>query len=101
MLLFRFSPYDRLKKFGKEDTPEYSSKIKQYRKWTIQNLFTITNRFIISLQENIHCFPKSMCWLVKHIASMLSKTGTLEPKEVSRILINYSFQTHLFIFKVK
>lgn len=89
----RFSPEDQFKKFGKENTPEYTAKIKQYRKWTIQNLFTITNRFIVGFQENIHCFPRSVCWLVKHIATLLVKCGTVDAKEINAMCIDLVF-TH-------
>lgn len=97
MLIFffacRFSTEDQFKKFGKEDSPEYATKIKQYRKWTIQNLYTITNRFIVGLQENIHCFPRSVCWLIKHIASLLTKCGTVDTKEINAMCTDLVF-TH-------
>lgn len=95
----RFSQADRLKKFGREDSPEYATKIKQYRNWTIQNLYNITNRFIISLQENIHCFPRSVCWLVKHIAAMLTKSGTLDAKEANAMCTDLVF-THFICLAV-
>jgi hypothetical protein len=30
----------------------------------------------------MHCFPTGVCWLVRQIAGLLSKSGNIEPKEV-------------------
>lgn len=91
--IIRLSAGDRARKFGKEGSAEYNTKVKEYRKWAVQNLVNITNRFIQSLHENIHCFPKSVCWLVKHISSMLGKGGALEPKEINAMVTDLVF-TH-------
>lgn len=78
----RFPSEERLKKFGKEGTPEYKTNLQHYRAWTISCLVTITKRFIASLNENMHCFPTSVCWLVRQISSLLTKSGHIQEKEV-------------------
>lgn len=80
--IFRFPPEERLRKFGKEGTPEYTANLQKYRAWTIKCLVNTANQFIKSLRENLHCFPSSVCWLVRQIAALLSKSNAVEEKEV-------------------
>ncbi|OAD57061.1 GTPase-activating protein and VPS9 domain-containing protein 1, partial [Eufriesea mexicana] len=87
----RFPPSERLKKFGKEDTAEYEAKLQQYRLWTINSLFHITQRFIISIRENMHCFPSSVCWLVRQMAGLLGKSGNVDSKEVHAMCTDLVF----------
>lgn len=81
-MFFRFPPEERLKKFGPEGSPEYSVRLQEYRRWTNRCLVTITNRFVLSLRNNMHCFPTGVRWLVCQIARLLCKSGNIEPKEV-------------------
>lgn len=87
----RFPPSERLKKFGKEGTPEYESKLQCYRLWTINSLYQITQRFIVSIRENMHCFPSSVCWLVKQMAGLLRKNGNIDRKEVHAMCTDLVF----------
>ncbi|XP_069695345.1 GTPase-activating protein and VPS9 domain-containing protein 1 [Periplaneta americana] len=87
----RFPPEERLKKFGPEGSPEYSVRLQEYRKWTNSCLVAITNRFVLSLRNNMHCFPTGVCWLVRQIAGLLSKSGNIEPKEVNAICTDLVF----------
>ncbi|XP_076183626.1 GTPase activating protein and VPS9 domains 1 isoform X2 [Ptiloglossa arizonensis] len=87
----RFPPSERLKKFGKEGTPEYETKLQRYRLWTINSLFRITQRFIVSIRENMHCFPSNVCWLVRQMAGLLSKNGNIDPKEVHAMCTDLVF----------
>ncbi|XP_034234553.1 GTPase-activating protein and VPS9 domain-containing protein 1 [Thrips palmi] len=87
----RFPPDERMKKFGKEGTPEYSLRLQRYRSWTVSNLVVLVQRFVVSLRENMHCFPTSIRWLVRQISGMLSKSGQLEPKEVFDICVDLIF----------
>ncbi|XP_076673671.1 GTPase activating protein and VPS9 domains 1 isoform X2 [Andrena cerasifolii] len=87
----RFPPSERLKKFGKEGTPEYETKLQHYRLWTISSLFRITQRFIVSIRENMHCFPSSVCWLVRQMAGLLGKNGNIDPKEVQTMCTDLVF----------
>lgn len=87
----RFPPAERLKKFGKEGSMEYQSKLMRYRLWTVNSLIRITQRFIVSIRENMHCFPTSVCWLVKQMAGLLGKSGNVEPKEVHAMCTDLVF----------
>ncbi|XP_014298112.1 GTPase-activating protein and VPS9 domain-containing protein 1 [Microplitis demolitor] len=87
----RFPPSERLKKFGIEGSSEYQSKILRYRLWTINSLVRITQRFITSIRENMHCFPTSISWLVKQLARFLDKSGNIESKEVHAMCTDLVF----------
>ncbi|XP_033227479.1 GTPase-activating protein and VPS9 domain-containing protein 1 isoform X2 [Belonocnema kinseyi] len=87
----RFLPAERLKKFGKEGTPEYQAKLQRYRVWTVNSLVRITQRFIVSIRENMHCFPTSIFWLVRQMAGLLSKSGNVDQKEVHAMCTDLVF----------
>nr|XP_033321965.1 GTPase-activating protein and VPS9 domain-containing protein 1 [Megalopta genalis] len=87
----RFPPSERLKKFGKDGTPEYEAKLQRHRLWTINSLFRITQRFIVSIRENMHCFPSSVCWLVRQMAGLLGKNGSIDAKEVHAMCTDLVF----------
>ncbi|XP_011167348.2 GTPase-activating protein and VPS9 domain-containing protein 1 isoform X3 [Solenopsis invicta] len=87
----RFPPAERLKKFGKEGTTEYQTKLQRYRLWTVNSLYRITQRFIVNIRETIHCFPTSVCWLVRQMAGLLSKNGNVDPKEVHAMCTDLVF----------
>ncbi|KOC65886.1 GTPase-activating protein and VPS9 domain-containing protein 1 [Habropoda laboriosa] len=87
----RFPASERLKKFGKEGSPEYEAKLQRYRLWTINSLFHITQRFIVSIRENMHCFPSSVCWLVRQMAGLLGKNGNVDSKEVHAMCTDLVF----------
>ncbi|KAM0728580.1 GTPase-activating protein and VPS9 domain-containing protein 1 [Formica fusca] len=87
----RFPPAERLKKFGKEGTPEYQAKLQRYRLWTVNSLYRITQRFIVNIRETMHCFPTSVCWLVRQMAGLFSKNGNVDPKEVHAMCTDLVF----------
>ncbi|KAJ8683166.1 hypothetical protein QAD02_018958 [Eretmocerus hayati] len=87
----RFPPEERLRKFGKEGTAEYQTKLKQYRLWTVNSLVRIAQRFILSIRENMHCFPTCVCWLVRQMAGLLNKSGNIDPKEVHAMCTDLVF----------
>ncbi|CAG2065093.1 unnamed protein product, partial [Timema podura] len=87
----KVGPEERLKKFGREGTPEFNSRLQEYRKWTNSCLVAVTKRFVVSLRENMHCFPNGVSWLVRQIADLLSKSGKIEPKEVNAICTDLVF----------
>lgn len=89
----RFPPEERLKRFGSEGSQEYKIRLAEYRKWTIGCLVRVTNRFVCSIQENTHCFPSSVRWLIRQIAGLLGQAGNIEPKEVNAICTDLIF-TH-------
>lgn len=53
----------------------------------------IASKFINSLNENLYCFPSSVCWLVRQIHALLSAGSTLTEKQV----LNFSFLLPLLI----
>lgn len=85
----RFPVEDRIKKFGKEGTQEYNTRISKYRKWTINSLEAITTKFINSIKENLYCFPAPLSWLIKQIVNFLTKSGNFNAQEVCEISIPY------------
>ncbi|KAF7998054.1 hypothetical protein HCN44_009452 [Aphidius gifuensis] len=87
----RFPPSEKLKRFGKEGTQEYHNKLQKYRLWTINSLVRITQRFITSIRDNIHCFPTSICWIVRQMANLLSKNNNIEPKEIHAMCTDLVF----------
>ncbi|XP_019699609.1 receptor-mediated endocytosis protein 6 homolog isoform X3 [Harpegnathos saltator] len=87
----RFPPTERLKKFGKEGTPEYQAKLQRYRLWTVNSLYRITQRFIVNIRDTMHCFPMSVCWLVRQMAGLLSKNGNVDSKEVHAMCTDLVF----------
>ncbi|XP_063231797.1 GTPase-activating protein and VPS9 domain-containing protein 1 isoform X2 [Bacillus rossius redtenbacheri] len=87
----RFPPEERLKKFGVEGTAEFSARVQEYRRWTNSRLVAVTQRFVSSLRENMHCFPNEVSWLVRQIADLLSKSTKVEPKEVNAICTDLVF----------
>ncbi|XP_078044558.1 GTPase activating protein and VPS9 domains 1 [Augochlora pura] len=87
----RFPPSERSKKFGKDGTPEYEANLQRHRLWTINSLFRITQRFIVSIRENMHCFPSSVCWLVRQMAGLLGKNGSIDAKEVHAMCTDLVF----------
>jgi len=87
----RFLPAERLKKFGKEGTPEYQAKIQHYRLWIVNSLYRITQRFIVNIRETMYSFPRSICWLVRQMAGLLSKNGNVDPKEVHAMCTDLVF----------
>lgn len=73
--------------FGAEGSPEYKVNLQKYRLWNVNKLVAITNKFIESIRANIHCFPNSICWLVRHIYRLLVNARKLQEKQV-RLHIN-------------
>ncbi|XP_073993752.1 GTPase activating protein and VPS9 domains 1 isoform X2 [Rhodnius prolixus] len=56
--------------------------VESHRTSTLKSLVTITQAFISSINDNLHCFPSSVCWLVNQIYTRLSKANTISDKEV-------------------
>ena len=92
---FRFSPQEKLKKFGREDSPEFKEKMKIHREFIVSKLEVITNRFINGIKSNMHCFPPSLARLLRKMYSLLMASGRSEPKEVNAVCVDVIFD--LFI----
>lgn len=75
---YRFSPPDRLKKFGQPNSSEYSTKVARYRKWTVQSLYNLTSKFIAALKEHWPNFPATIAWIVQQIVHLLKQHSRLD-----------------------
>ena len=66
-LLPRFAPSERLKKFGREGTPEFDKNVKSQRNFVVTKLESLTNSFIQGIRDNLHCFPPSLARLLRNM----------------------------------
>ncbi|XP_050420096.1 GTPase-activating protein and VPS9 domain-containing protein 1 isoform X2 [Adelges cooleyi] len=73
------------------ESPDYSIKLQNYRKTSVEQLVAIASKFINSLNENLYCFPSSVCWLVRQIHMLLSAGSTLSEKQIYSICVNLVF----------
>ncbi|KAL0275969.1 UNVERIFIED_CONTAM: hypothetical protein PYX00_003663 [Menopon gallinae] len=89
--VLRFPAKERLLKFGPDGSPEQAAKLQRYREWTVKKLVSIAEEFIFSLRDNMHCFPISVCWLVRQMAGLFTKSGFLGEKEIYEICIDLVF----------
>ncbi|XP_064077092.1 receptor-mediated endocytosis protein 6 homolog [Vanessa tameamea] len=81
----RFSPPDRLKKFGQTNSSEYNAKVARYRKWTVQSLYNLTNKFIVSLKEHWANFPATIAWVLQQIVHFLKQNTRTTDREIHAI----------------
>ncbi|KAJ2946691.1 hypothetical protein O0L34_g12751 [Tuta absoluta] len=81
----RFSPQDRLKKFGQAGTPEYNAKVARYRKWIVQSLYNLTTKFIASLREHWPNFPATIAWIVQQTCHLLKQHSRITERELHAI----------------
>nr|XP_049698400.1 GTPase-activating protein and VPS9 domain-containing protein 1 [Helicoverpa armigera] len=81
----RFSPADRVKKFGQPNSQEYAAKVARYRKWTIQSLYNLTSKFIASLREHWPNFPATIAWIVQQIVHLLKQHSRTSDRELHAI----------------
>lgn len=93
--VIRFPPSERLKKFGREGTPEYIRNVKQHRTFVVSKLEALTNSFIQGIRENLHCFPPSLARLLRSMYRLLMSSGRAEPREVNAVCVDVIF--YLFI----
>ena len=71
----RFPAEERRKRFGNDETsPAYQQKLASYRTMIVGRLTTIVNKFVVSLQQSMSCFPPTLAWLVRKLyAALLDK----------------------------
>ena len=65
--LVRFSAAERQRRFGEPGTEQYKEKLAKYRTTIVEKLVIMANRFIISIKNNMHCFPTSLAWLISQV----------------------------------
>ncbi|RWS15868.1 GTPase-activating protein and VPS9 domain-containing protein 1-like protein [Dinothrombium tinctorium] len=87
----RFSREERIRHFGQEKSPSYDDNLSQYKSWIISKLSSLVMKFIDGIQSNIHCFPESLCWLVKQINSTLKSSEKVEEREIWFICADFVF----------
>ncbi|KAK4303813.1 hypothetical protein Pmani_024199 [Petrolisthes manimaculis] len=87
----RFPAEERLRRFGKEGTPEYNAALAKYRAWTIAKLVKITERFIESIKDAMNCFPPQLSWLVRVLYDVLLTAKRADTREVSTICVDLVF----------
>ncbi|XP_069937394.1 GTPase-activating protein and VPS9 domain-containing protein 1 [Cherax quadricarinatus] len=87
----RFPAEERLRRFGKEGTPEYNAALAKYRAWTIAKLVKITDRFMESIKEAMNCFPPQLSWLVRILYDVLLTAKRADTREVSAICVDLVF----------
>ena len=96
--LHRFPPAERMKRFGDPHSENYSTKCQEYRKFIVDKLVVLSNRFITSIKNNIHCFPPTLAWLVSQVYHVLTKTGKHDVNKVRTVCADLVFS--LFICPV-
>lgn len=57
----------------------------------MQLLVRVAQRFIVSIRDNMHCFPTCVSWLVRQMAGLLSKNGNVDPKEIHAMCTDLVF----------
>jgi hypothetical protein len=68
----RFPLEERRKRFGADEmSAEYQEKLGVYRTMIVGRLTKIINKFVISLQQSMSCFPPSLSWLVRKLYTTL------------------------------
>ncbi|XP_049886580.1 GTPase-activating protein and VPS9 domain-containing protein 1 [Pectinophora gossypiella] len=87
----RFSPQDRLKKFGQANSAEYNAKVARYRKWIVQSLYNLTSKFIASLREHWPNFPATIAWIVQQMVHLLKQHSRTTDRDLHAICTDVVF----------
>ncbi|XP_041974424.1 receptor-mediated endocytosis protein 6 homolog isoform X2 [Aricia agestis] len=82
----RFTPSDRLKKFGAPTSPEYGAKTARYRRWAVQSLYNLTARFVVALRENWASFPAALAVILQQIVHILKQHSRITERELHHIV---------------
>lgn len=93
--LHRFPSQERVRRFGEPTSEDYEKKCNEYRKFIVDKLVILSNRFILSIKNNIHCFPSNLAWLVSQVYRALLKTGRHTEEQVRAVCADLVFS--LFI----
>lgn len=93
--LHRFPSQERVRRFGEPTSEDYEKKCNEYRKFIVDKLVILSNRFILSIKNNIHCFPSNLAWLVSQVYQALLKTGRHTEEQVRAVCADLVFS--LFI----
>nr|XP_022919979.1 receptor-mediated endocytosis protein 6 homolog isoform X1 [Onthophagus taurus] len=91
----RFTTGEALEKFGTIGSKEYEKKVSEYRTRIVNTFLELTNSFVLSLQDNLQCFPTSIGWLIWQIGKMMSKSFGENSKEVNAIATDLIFTSFI------
>ncbi|CAI9718090.1 GTPase-activating protein and VPS9 domain-containing protein 1-like isoform X2 [Octopus vulgaris] len=89
--LVRFTPSERMRRFGEQGSTEWKANLQNYRNFIVDKLVTLSNRFISAIKNNMYCFPISLSWLVSQIYQLLSKSGKHSAAEVRAVCADLVF----------
>ncbi|XP_052821555.1 GTPase-activating protein and VPS9 domain-containing protein 1 isoform X3 [Octopus bimaculoides] len=89
--LVRFTPSERMRRFGEQGSTEWKTNLQNYRNFIVDKLVTLSNRFISAIKNNMYCFPVSLSWLVSQIYQLLSKSGKHSAAEVRAVCADLVF----------
>lgn len=87
-----YTPKERLRRFGLEGTDEYTEKLRNYHRETINGLYGMVKLFIQSLADNWALFPSTLRWVVQTMCHLL-KSVHITDKDLNAILADMVF-TH-------
>ena len=87
-VLVRLTTAERQQRFGKEGTQQYEEKYQEYRKFIVDKLVVLTNRFVSALKNNMHCFPPALGWLISQVYHILLKTGKHDVDKIRVICVD-------------
>ena len=71
----RFTPEEKMEKFGVDGGEEFQSKVRQYREMVVGKLFNLTSRFIEGIKGSSYCFPTCLSWVLRQVYQMLSSSS--------------------------
>ncbi|KRX13685.1 GTPase-activating protein and VPS9 domain-containing protein 1 [Trichinella nelsoni] len=87
----RFSATEKLANWGLEGSSQYKENIANYRKIIIQRLVLVSNNFIQSIRDSLHCFPVPLAWLLRQLHFFLSDCLKLTTSECDQICTELIF----------
>lgn len=84
--LERFSPQEKLEKFGQEGTEEYEAKVNAHRAHVVEKLAELTSRFIDGIKGSSYCFPSCLSWVLRQVYQMLASNSSAVAPEAGDVL---------------
>lgn len=84
------SSSENKKMFGEESSPEYLKNLQQYRKDTVDRLYTHVSNFIKSFSDHWCLFPSTLRWLCQSMNHLL-KPANLSKQDIHIIITDLIF----------
>lgn len=85
-----YTPKEKTRKFGVEDSREYEEKVRKFHEDTLNCLHLLANKFIKSLSMNWAIFPVTIRWLVQTMNKLLQQQN-FDQKVINEILTDMVF----------